>query len=100
MDYTRDWPRACTFAPYIRNQAIESFCVFIDISVADDICFFLYDDHCQNCPLDDIAFYYGWLAYGLRLMYPHLFEWVMRKFGFFLDYSKTYLHVCSFDNLP
>lgn len=33
-------------------------------------------------PLDDITFYSSWLTCGLRLMYPHMHERIMRQFGY------------------
>ncbi|XP_050897796.1 uncharacterized protein LOC127104665 [Lathyrus oleraceus] len=81
MEYNEDWPRACAFAPYRGNTTIEPYRVFIDRTVAYYIFFCSYDGHRQTRPLDDIAFYSGWLASGSRLMYPHLSERAMRQFG-------------------
>lgn len=73
-DYSEDYSRVCGFIPLKQNQVTEPFRVFRDYTIADDIHYTSYDNHCQTRLLDDISFYSRWLTYESRLMYPHLTE--------------------------
>lgn len=80
-NYTDDWPRAATFA--LRgNQAIESFQVYLDRHVTDDIALCPYDGHCETRQVDIFSLYSGWLTCGLALMYVYLPERVMHQFRY------------------
>lgn len=73
---------ACAFSPLKENQAKEPFRVYLNHTVAYDIHLHAYKDPFQTHFLDDTLFYFIWLTYGSRLMYPHLPERVMRQFGY------------------
>lgn len=62
LTYTKDIPRASAFFPFIRNQVIEPYIVYIDRLVAENIHFHTYITHCETHSIDDIAFQSGWLA--------------------------------------
>ncbi|CAL5206477.1 unnamed protein product [Lathyrus oleraceus] len=58
-NYIEDWPRDFSYIWFRGNPMIESFRVFIDCTVADDTCYYPYDDHHQTCLLDNISLYFG-----------------------------------------
>lgn len=80
-------PHATTFAPLRGNQATESFRVYLDRLVIDDMHFNNYVDYRETWPFDEIMLYSGWLACGSRLTAPHLHECVMCQFS----YTQTIL---------
>lgn len=76
--YTKDMPRAAAFVPLRKNQATESFRVYLDCLVAEDVYFNNYIDHRGMHPFDEIVLYYGLLTCGSHFTTPHLPERVMR----------------------
>ncbi|XP_050874229.1 uncharacterized protein LOC127076587 [Lathyrus oleraceus] len=81
-EYIEDMPRATAFISLRRNQTIEPFRVYLDRLIVEDIYFNNYVDHRQTQPFDEIVLYSRWLACGSCLAAPHLFECVMRQFGY------------------
>lgn len=78
--YNEDWPHACSYIPLIKNWMIELFQIFTDHTVADDICYFSYDDHRQTRPLDDIASTFdGWFVGRARCIHIFLSGYVSMR---------------------
>lgn len=100
-DYTEDQPHACAFILLRGNQSTKLLRVFLYRISTYDIRFRLYDDHHQTHPLDHITFYFGRLAYGSHMLYPHLPERVMRQFRYlqvvprepFVSASHSMIHM-------
>ncbi|XP_050877791.1 uncharacterized protein LOC127081590 [Lathyrus oleraceus] len=63
--------------------------------VVDDIHLHSYIDHREMRSLNNITFYFGWLACGSRLMYPYLSEHVMPQFRYMQFVPRD-----SFDSVP
>ncbi|KAI5416015.1 uncharacterized protein LOC127073444 [Lathyrus oleraceus] len=80
--YIEDMPRATVFYPLRGNQVTESFKVYLDYLVSEDMHFNNYVDHRQMQSFDEIVLYSRWLAYGSHITAPHLPERVMRRFGY------------------
>lgn len=80
--YTEDWPRVAAFASYRGNNVIESFQVYLDRTIADDIAFCIYRGHRETRQLDVISLYSEWLTCGSSLMYLYLHERVIHQFGY------------------
>lgn len=74
-------PHASASVPLRGNQETESYRVYLDCLVVEDITVCSYVTHDDRCPFDDIALYSGWLACGSSLTYPRLSERVMQQFG-------------------
>lgn len=72
----------------------KPFRVYLDHLVAENIHFHSYVTHCKMLPLEDIAFYSGWLDYGSRLTYPHFPEHIMRKSSY-MHYIPIHPYVFS-----
>lgn len=64
------------------NQAIESFIMYLNRLVIEDMHFNNYVDHREMRPFDEILLYYGWLACGSFLIFPHLPECIMQQFSY------------------
>ena len=61
---------------------MESFRVYIDRLVHEDIHFSAYVDHRVTIPFDEVCLFTGWLACGMRKTAAYMPERVMRQFGF------------------
>lgn len=57
--YTKDMMCATAFSPLRVNQTTESFKVYLDYLVVEDIHFNSYVDHRQTQPFNNIMLYYG-----------------------------------------
>ncbi|CAL5198435.1 unnamed protein product [Lathyrus oleraceus] len=76
--YTENMLCATEFSLLKGNQSIESFRMYLECLVADDMHLNNYVYHRETRPFDDIVLYSGWLACGSRLTARHLPERVMR----------------------
>lgn len=76
--YTEDISCATAFSSIIGNQTTESFRVYLDRLVIEDINFNNYVDHHETRPFQEIVLYSGWLVCESRLTNPHLLECVIR----------------------
>lgn len=75
-------PCDSAFAPLRGRQETKLFRVYLDCLVVEDIHFYIYVDHRETRPFDDIVLYSRWLSCGSRLTYPHMPESVMHQFGY------------------
>lgn len=80
LTYSKDMSRATAFSSLRGNQTIESFKVYLDRLVVEDMHFNNYVDHRETRPFDKIVLYSSWLTCGSRLTSPHVPECVMRQF--------------------
>lgn len=62
--------------------------MYLDYLAVEDIHFQAYIDHRETRLFDNISFYSGRLACGSRLVYPNLYERVMRQFDCMLFVPK------------
>lgn len=60
----------------------ESYYVYLDFLIAENIHFHSYVTHRETRLLEDITFYSGWLACSSLMMYPHLPEPAMQQFDY------------------
>lgn len=63
LTYSEDMLRTIAFSPLKGNRATDSFRVYLNHLVAEDMHFNSYVDHCETRPFDEILIYSGWLAY-------------------------------------